>query len=323
MTGEVPVRIARKQAAELAHQANKAALAAITKLLSSQKTVFTGGKNSLQTYRAHAVESCLYLMVKGGQGMMEVSRKAAEANQFARNWGSRLVRLWVHEWVATRTLPESHRGAHSKITSLLTDPAARDAIRTYLRSNKWTVRNPRKLQSLLKNEMESGDVMNYVSSILSEDIPLGLKHFIDTVLLPRMQVKYSWVLNGEQPLKKKGPGRGLHQSEFICSSVGHLKDAGITLEYGKNHEGFWNGQLFVQQLKEKFLPVFRAAHDPDVIAAVLVDHSQGHSIYASDALRVSEMNMRPGGKQARMRAGVTSKSEFRQERGLDAEWLCL
>jgi hypothetical protein len=36
---------------------------------------------------------------------------------------------------------------------------------------------------------------------------------------------------------------------------------------------------------------------------VAVDNSQGHSAYASDALVVSRMNMRPGGKQAIMRDG--------------------
>ncbi len=34
-----------------------------------------------------------------------------------------------------------------------------------------------------------------------------------------------------------------------------------------------------------------------------MDNSQGHSAYAEDALRVSHMNLRPGGKQARMRNG--------------------
>ena len=35
----------------------------------------------------------------------------------------------------------------------------------------------------------------------------------------------------------------------------------------------------------------------------MVDNSQGHSAYAADALLVSRMNMRPGGKQARLRDG--------------------
>jgi len=61
-------------------------------------------------------------------------------------------------------------------------------------------------------------------------------------------LKFSWILDGEQPLKKKGAGRGLHQSDFICSTVSWLVDASETLEYGKNYDGFWNGKLFVQQV---------------------------------------------------------------------------
>lgn len=64
--------------------------------------------------------------------------------------------------------------------------------------------------------------------------------------------KMSWVWQGEQPLKKKGAGRGLHQSDFICSTVGWLKEASKTLEYGKNFDGFWNGELFVKQVHSFF-----------------------------------------------------------------------
>jgi hypothetical protein len=60
--------------------------------------------------------------------------------------------------------------------------------------------------------------------------------------------KAGWVLDGEQPLKKKGPGRGLHQSDVICSTFGWMKEASQTLEYGKNYEGYWNGELFCKQV---------------------------------------------------------------------------
>ena len=36
---------------------------------------------------------------------------------------------------------------------------------------------------------------------------------------------------------------------------------------------------------------------------LIVDNSQGHSAYASDALLTSRMNLRPGGKQARLHDG--------------------
>jgi hypothetical protein len=60
--------------------------------------------------------------------------------------------------------------------------------------------------------------------------------------------KMSWVLDGEQPLKKRGVGRGLHQSDVICSTKGWLTEASQTLGYSKNYDGYWNGELFVKQV---------------------------------------------------------------------------
>ena len=130
----------------------------------------------------------------------------------------------------------------------------------------------------------------------------------------------SWVWEREHAIKKKGVGRGIHQSDVICSTVGWLKDASQSLEYGKNYDGYWNGELFVKQvsgairvlemcvtdcfqLQEKIIPVFEHVHGPGYQALILVDNSQGHSAYAIDALLASRMNLRPGGKQAQMRDG--------------------
>ncbi|EIW56251.1 uncharacterized protein TRAVEDRAFT_22553 [Trametes versicolor FP-101664 SS1] len=113
----------------------------------------------------------------------------------------------------------------------------------------------------------------------------------------------SWVPDGEYPLKKKGVGRGIHRSDVICSTVGLLEEAGQSMEYGKNYEGYWTGELFVKQLQEKIIPAFEAAHGPGYQALIMVDNSQGHSAYSADALLTSRMNLRPGGKQARMRDG--------------------
>jgi hypothetical protein len=38
--------------------------------------------------------------------------------------------------------------------------------------------------------------------------------------------------------RKKGVGRGLHQSDIICSTVGWIEEASQTLEYGKNYDGY-------------------------------------------------------------------------------------
>lgn len=116
-------------------------------------------------------------------------------------------------------------------------------------------------------------------------------------------VASSWVLDGEQPLKKKGVGRGIHRSDVICSTVGWLSAAGQSLEYGKNYEGYWNGELFVQQLRTKIIPAFEEAHGPGFQALFFIDNSQGHAAYTQDALLASRMNLRPGGKQAHLKNG--------------------
>lgn len=59
----------------------------------------------------------------------------------------------------------------------------------------------------------------------------------------------SWVLEGEHALKKKGVGRGIHHSDVICSTFGWLKEASQSLEYGKNYDGYWTGELFVKQVR--------------------------------------------------------------------------
>jgi hypothetical protein len=76
--------------------------------------------------------------------------------------------------------------------------------------------------------------------------------------------KASWVLDGEQPIRKKGVGRGIHQSDVICSTVGWLKDASQSIEYGKNYDGYWNGQLFEKQVRSSFIAIFIATFDSNV-----------------------------------------------------------
>lgn len=57
-----------------------------------------------------------------------------------------------------------------------------------------------------------------------------------------------WVFMGQHKLQKKGTGCGIHQSDIICSTIGWLKEASQTLEYGKNYDGYWNGKLFIKQV---------------------------------------------------------------------------
>ncbi|KAJ3898444.1 hypothetical protein F5879DRAFT_1067473 [Lentinula edodes] len=250
-----------------AARAREGPLKDIEKLLASKKDSFVNGHDGLQATRARSIRSTLTMVVEKKKGLIDASHIAAEANNFSLNWGSRCIRQWTQNWIKTRVLPQSSRGRHTKVYSLLSEPAARDAIRGYLRTNKWSV-NPPRLKKLFANELAPDEAREYAKQIISQEMPRGLKGFVEEHLLPRMQCrpgrfglslssmrrlmlregfKKGWVLEGEQPLKKKGPGQGIHQSDFICSTVGWLKDASVTLEYGKNHKGYWNCELFIRQ----------------------------------------------------------------------------
>jgi len=58
----------------------------------------------------------------------------------------------------------------------------------------------------------------------------------------------SWVFEDQHALRKKGVGQGLHQSDVICSTVGHLVEASQTLEYGEDYDGYWMRELLVKQI---------------------------------------------------------------------------
>ncbi|KAF7311740.1 hypothetical protein MIND_00184100 [Mycena indigotica] len=116
----------------------------------------------------------------------------------------------------------------------------------------------------------------------------------------------SWGPVGEQPLRKKSKGRGMHYSGIIVSTCGDLREAGQTMEYGKNYDGYWNGEMFVNQLKEKIIPAFEKEHGPGYQALFMIDNSQGHSAYSVDALLAQRMNLNWGSKQARLHSGCKS-----------------
>ena len=108
------------------------------------------------------------------------------------------------------------------------------------------------------------------------------------------------MLDGSHKLRKKGAGRGIHRSEFICNTAGWLREAGESLEYGKNHEGYWTGEHLAKQLKDKAIDAFEAAHAPGTLGVFIFDNSSGHSVYADDALVSCRMNLGPGGKNVPM-----------------------
>ncbi|KAJ3858271.1 hypothetical protein EV359DRAFT_3016, partial [Lentinula novae-zelandiae] len=98
-------------------------------------------------------------------------------------------------------------------------------------------------------------VVGDVNTLKEKVLPPGVERWLVLVAHDEMTaqandgMKWSWVFEGEHAIRKKGVGRGIHQSNVICSTYGWLKDASQTLEYGKNYDGYWNGELFIKQVR--------------------------------------------------------------------------
>ena len=341
---DIPARIVREQAKKARSQEVKDALHDIEKLIASKKTQFAAGVNGMQSRRARSIQICLHMVVNNKRHLIDASERAAESQGFAAKWGGRMARQWVRVWIKSRELPKSKWGGHKKVFSLLDDPEVQTELRSYMRTNKWSM-NPQKLSDFTKNKLLPEEGKKYLQHIVDTEMPTGLKKYLETELLPRIQMKVlkgislrttrrwlhkegfkytahkkglyfdgheredvieyrqnvflpqmqeyakrlvffevgdtekegklnlepgalklvllahdemtaqsndgekmSWILDGEQPLKKKGVGRGLHQSDVICSTKGWLPEASQVLEYGKNYDGYWNGELFVKQV---------------------------------------------------------------------------
>lgn len=348
---DVPARMTRELARLERLKKKKMALEDLGRVMRSKKTTWEGGgSEGLQARRMRAVQSCLFMVAEKGRGMMEASKAAAEAQRFKGDWNpARLVRLWTRAWVDEREMPESKKGAHAKAYTLLSNPTIAAILRSFLRTKKWAM-DPQKLAEFTKNTMVPAEAKKYAERIVNEEMPRGLKKYLEVELFPRIHMKpgkgislstarswlhregfrytehkkalyydgherpdvvdyrqnvflpfmekirprlveyvvgdvaqevaktgqpgwncverrvvlvaqdemtaqanndkgRGWVFDGEQPIKKKGVGRGLHQSDVICSVVGHLTDASQSLEYGKNYDGYWNGELFVKQVR--------------------------------------------------------------------------
>ena len=160
-----------------------------------------------------------------------------------------------------------------------------------------------------------------------------------------------WGYKGEKMMKPKSKGAGIMVSDFVDNRNGFLaftedeysevkksdpdlpKYARVFLEYGEAREGYWTGDRFVAQMRKAIrIAELKYPKKDGWRHAWVFDHSSCHAAMAPDALQVSEMNIKPGGKQPRMRDtmwnGVVQHMNFRdgtpkglkkilEERGID------
>ena len=164
------------------------ALKDICKLRQAAKTKFVSGLQGLQARRVHAMETHLHLVCKAKRNSIDASERAAEAHKFALKWGGRQLRCWTRKYVATRDLPQSSSGQHAKTYSLLTDPVIKDELRTFVRSKKWSL-NPEKLAEFTKGSLVPAVAEKYVRELVDEEMPCGLKKYMEKELFPRMHLK--------------------------------------------------------------------------------------------------------------------------------------
>jgi hypothetical protein len=71
-----------------------------------------------------------------------------------------------------------------------------------------------------------------------------------------------WASKGENPLRKKGRGKSIHVSDFLCATIGRLKlneeqismnpsipnEARVLMNIGINNDGWWNIDLLIKQV---------------------------------------------------------------------------
>ena len=116
-------------------------------------------------------------------------------------------------------------------------------------------------------------------------------------------------------MRPKGRGAGLMVSDFIEERDGYLaipdtqyeaiknddpsipQSARVIFEYGKTRDGYWNSELFMEQMHTA-VKVAEAKYPPRAFKHIWIfDHSCGYTAFASDALVASRLNRKPGGKQ--------------------------
>jgi hypothetical protein len=178
---KIPIRKEKQIQREKKAKEYKAALESIQKLLDSKRTKFAGGHNGLQAHQAWAIESFLLMMVKGDRNGIDASEHAAESHGFAPKWGGRNLRSWASVWMKKEELPMSKKGMHGKVYLLLNDPAIKAELRAFVRSNKWAM-NPAKLQEFSQGKMIPHATDPYLRHLVNEEMPRGLKQYMELEL---------------------------------------------------------------------------------------------------------------------------------------------
>ena len=132
--------------------------------------------------------------------------------------------------------------------------------------------------------------------------------------------RWMWLAQDQQAIQKKGHGRAIHVSNFICKTSGWIKlskeqianqlaqpaehrlaafKAHKTIYPRKGHDAWWDLTQLIDQIKIT-VQIFEITH-PNCIGIFVFDWSCAHEGFAENALNVNNMNVNPGGKQRKLR----------------------
>ena len=142
----------------------------------------------------------------------------------------------------------------------------------------------------------------------------------ETVFHTNEYRRRTWLVQDQQPIRKKGAGHAVHVLDFICETIGRLKlseeqireqlelpgqlrlssiEARKIIYPGKGFDSWWDLPQLIRQVKDA-LAIFEHTH-PNCVGVFLFDRSSAHGGYAENALNVNSMNVNPAGKQKKLR----------------------
>jgi hypothetical protein len=203
-------------------------------------------ESALQFRRATSLVIFYNLMIHSSKTRVEASKLAAVAQGKAQYHGGRSIRKWARVFEETKELPSSQRGAHGKVFSLLSLPEVAHAMRTYLRSNKWSM-TPVLLAQYSAGTMAPETAKKYAQEIANREMPNGLSKYVTEEIFPRFGTK---VQGGIKPCTAR---RWMLREGFRC--MRHQKGV-----YVDGHE-----RPDVAEYRQKvFIPAIRS-YQPRII----------------------------------------------------------
>lgn len=159
--------------------------------------------------------------------------------------------------------------------------------------NYWCARM---LSYMAKSEFYEGDEMKTIlmPHLGEEEVQFVFVTHDESTFYANDGKNDIWLMDGENYLRKKGPGQSIMISEFQCPCHGTMKRNGWSsrkiFKAGGDREGWWTYHDMVKQLEEDAIKLFEVLH-PGCKAVFLLDNSSNHNAFADDALVASRMTL--------------------------------